>query len=130
MRVRESILDDSTVIDIECDCVVRCVLISEVHSVAELCRGILKSNKPHIGKSIVIGIPQDQMNGRQVSRNAAWQVSFEDGVGVTMATEEHPCLDTAICDREYCGQQPLWIASQEMAWRREEQNFFGKALSL
>ena len=114
MRVRESILDDSTVIDIECDCVVRCVLISEVHSVAELCRGILKSNKPHIGKSIVIGIPQDQMNGRQVSRNAAWQVSFEDGVGVTMATEEHPRFVTGnTVDSSRCGSlRRRWLGDE------------------
>ena len=39
----ESILDDFTVIDFECDCVVRCVLISQIH-LAELCRGILKGN--------------------------------------------------------------------------------------
>ena len=39
MRAGESILNDSTVIDIERDCGV-CVLISEVH-LAELCRGFL-----------------------------------------------------------------------------------------
>ena len=41
MGAAESILDDFTVIDIKCDRMVWCVLISEVH-LAELCRGILK----------------------------------------------------------------------------------------
>ena len=31
----------------------------------------------------------------------AWQVASEDAVGVTIATEGHPDLDTAIRDREY-----------------------------
>ena len=41
----ESIRDDSTVIDIECDCMVRCILISEVH-LTELCRRNLKGTTP------------------------------------------------------------------------------------
>ena len=48
MGAGESIFDDCTVIDIECDCVVRCVLVSGVH-LAEPCRGnwgILKGSVP------------------------------------------------------------------------------------
>ena len=39
----ESIFDDSTVINIECNCKIWCALISEVH-LMELCRGGLKGS--------------------------------------------------------------------------------------
>ena len=94
------ILNDCTVIDIECDCVVRCVLISEVH-LMELCRGIVTGSIPHWRVPIVIGIPHDQVDGHQGSINVTWQVGFEDGVRATIATEGHPDLDTAICDWKY-----------------------------
>ena len=77
MGASESILDDSTVINIKCDCVVQCVLISEVHLV-ELCRGIHKGIIQHQQIPIVIGIPQDQINGHYTSIVQTWQVGFED----------------------------------------------------
>ena len=61
MGTGESVLDDSTVINIKCDCMVRCILISEVHLV-ELCRRILKGSIQHWRIPIVIGIPQDQID--------------------------------------------------------------------
>ena len=70
--------------------------IANIH-LAELCKGILKFSMPRWRIPLLIGIPQDQIDGRVIT----WKVGFEDGVGATMATEEHSDLDTTIRDWEY-----------------------------
>ena len=57
----EPFLGKITVVDLECDCVVWCVLISKIHLTKFW--GIPKARFLHIRISIVIGIPQDQIDG-------------------------------------------------------------------
>ena len=56
-------------------------------------------------------IPEDQINGRYASKTIlVRQIRSEDRIGVMIATEGHPDLDTTIRDREYIevGRRLFW----------------------